>query len=96
MAAFENPYAGLLKLMRAQGSAAAGENKTACAVGTLTSISPIAVTVLGMELDAEDIRVNDDLINNEYVKLTGADVGKSVLLLLDKTGQKFYLVCKLA
>ena len=89
---YENPYAVMLDAMRGEGKKAARTIKTGPIEATLTSASPPAVTVpgLNMELDAEDLVVNVDL------ELSALDVGKTVLLVSSADGQKYYLVARLS
>ena len=89
---YENPYAVMLDAMRGEGKKAARTIKTGPIEATLTSASPPAVTVpgLNMELDAEDLVVNVDL------ELSALDVGKTVLLISSADGQKYYLVARLS
>ena len=89
---YENPYAVMLDAMRGEGKKAARTIKTGPIEATLTSASPPAVTVpgLNMKLDAEDLVVNVDL------ELSALDVGKTVLLISSADGQKYYLVARLS
>jgi len=65
-----NPYTGLLGLMRTHGSEG---NPTVYAIGQVVSTSPLKVKVGGIELDEEDLRINADLLKGykRKLKLTG-------------------------
>lgn len=65
-----NPYTGLLSLMQKHGNAG---NPTVYAIGQVTGVSPLKVRTGGVELDAEDLCVNADLLagGKRKLKLTG-------------------------
>lgn len=65
-----NPYTGLLGLMRKHGNEG---NPTVYAIGQVVSVSPLRVKVGGIELDEEDLRINADLLKGykRKLKLTG-------------------------
>ena len=67
----ENPYAGLLGMMREEGAA---RNPSGCILGEVVSAKPLKVMAGGLELDKDDLLVNAALLSGyaRQVSYTGS------------------------
>lgn len=56
----ENPYTGLLGMMREEGAA---RNPSGCILGEVQSVQPLKVLAGGLDLDGDDLLVNATLLS---------------------------------